>query len=276
MTPPPGPGPGPVGLLAGEGLLPAEIARGVLRSGRRLVCVHAVDLHPAVQEVAEACYLVTFGDLVAAIAAFRRHGVGEVILAGKIEKLAALGTARMDARSRDVTERSRDFRDASVLGALVAVLEEAGFRVASQTQYAAHLVPGPGVLGRRPPTPEEEEDIALGLKAASGIAALDIGQAVAVHRRAVVAAEALEGTDAMIRRAGQLARGIVVVKVSRPRQDPRYDLPVVGPETVAALVASGGTALAVEAGRTILLERAEMVAAADRAGIALVAVIRPA
>lgn len=260
-----------VGLLAGEGLLPLEIAHGVRRAGRRLVCVHAVEVHPGVREAADACYRVGFGDLGAALAAFRRHGVAEVVLAGKVEKLSALGTARMDAPSRLVTGRSPDFRDASLMDALVAVLEEAGFRVASQLQYARHLVPEPGLLGQRTPSAEEDEDIRLGLQVAAGIAALDVGQAVAVRRRVIVAVEAVEGTDAMIRRAGALARGIVVVKVSRPRQDPRYDLPVVGPQTVEALAQSGGTALAVEAERTILLERERMVALAELAGIALVA-----
>src|SRR5207253_2913406 len=150
----------------------------------------------------------------------------------------------------------------------LAVLEQSGFEVGSQIRYLAHLVPQPGNLGGRAPSAAEVKDIRVGLAIAARIAALDIGQAVAVRNGAVVAVEAAEGTDAMIRRAGALAAGVVVVKVSRPQQDPRYDLPVVGPETVRALVEARGTALAVEAGRTILLDREQTAAAAAEAGIA--------
>ena len=159
-----------------------------------------------------------------------------------------------------------DLRDASILAMLVAVLEEAGFEVASQTRYIEHLVPTAGVLGARALTADESRDAALGLRIARGVAGLDIGQAVAVGRGVVVAVEAAEGTDAMIRRSGALAEGIVVVKVSRPRQDPRYDLPVVGPGTIAALAEARGAALVVEAGRTILLERDALVRRRMRPG----------
>ncbi len=264
----------PVGLIAARGLLPVEIAAGARRAGRQVVSVDIYDADPRLPDVSDAYYTVTFGELGEIIAALRRHGVREVLLAGKVDKLTVLQTSRFDAAAQQVARRSADFRDASILAGLISVLEDAGFEVAGQTRYIGHLVPQEGVLARRAPSPEEDRDIRLGARIAAGVAGLDVGQSVAVRGGVVVAVEAAEGTDAMIRRAGNLTAGIVVVKVSRPRQDPRYDLPVVGPETVDALAGARGTALAVEAERTILLERARLIAAADAAGIA-VAAVRP-
>lgn len=265
----------PVGLIAGSGRLPVVIAEGVRRAGRQVVCVAVQDPDPRLAEVSDASYAVALGALGGVLAALRRHGVREVLLAGKVDKLAALRSVRLDAQAERAARRMADLRDASILGALVRVLEDAGLVVADQTRYIRDLVPSAGVLGRRPPSAEEARDVRLGLRIAGGVAALDVGQAVAVHRGVVVAVEAAEGTDAMIRRAGGLAAGCVVVKVSRPQQDPRYDLPVVGPLTVEVLAASGGTALAVEAGRTILVERERLIAAADAAGVAVVAAACP-
>jgi UDP-2,3-diacylglucosamine hydrolase len=265
----------PVGLIAARGLLPVEIAAGARRLGRQVVSVNIYDADPRLPEVSDAYYTVKFGELGAIMAALRRHGVREVLLAGKVEKLSVLQTARFDADAQQVARRSADFRDASILTGLITVLEDAGFEVGSQTRYIGHLVPGNGVLGRRAPSLEEEQDIRLGARIAAGVAGLDVGQSVAVQGGVVVAVEAAEGTDAMIRRAGTLAAGVVVVKVSRPRQDPRYDLPVVGPQTVDAIIDARGTVLAVEADRTILLERARLIASADAAGIAVAAVRLP-
>jgi DUF1009 family protein len=252
--------------------LPVAIAEGVRRHGRPVICINVYDADPLLGRLADASYTVPLGELGGLIAALRRHGVREVLLAGKVDKIAAMESARLDAVGLQAAGRMTDFRDASILGALVAVLEEAGLTVADQTRYIGHLLPAAGVLGARAPSPEELRDIDLGRRVAAGVAALDIGQAVAVRRGVIVAVEAAEGTDAMIRRAGTLAPGLVVVKVSRPRQDPRYDLPVVGAQTIEALAASSGTALAVEAGRTILVERDRLVAAADALGVAVVAV----
>jgi len=265
----------PVGLIAAGGLLPVEIAKGARRAGRQLVCVDALDADPGLRDVADVYYTISLGELGGMIAALRRHGVREVLLAGKVDKLTAMRDVRLDARGAEAAARLADLRDASILAMFVSVLEEGGFEVGSQTRYVGHLVPEPGPVGARPLTSSEASDAALGLRIARGIAALDVGQAVAVRRGVVVAVEAAEGTDAMIRRSGVLAGGVVVVKVSRPNQDPRYDLPVAGPHTVEALAAAGGTALVVEAGRTILLERERLVAAADAAGIAVTAVEAP-
>ena len=262
----------PIGMIAGRGALPVEIAEGAHRAGRRVVCVNVFEADPRLSEIADDYRTLGLGRLGAMVETFRAQGVREIVLAGKVDKLAAAGSVSLDALGMLVASRLTDFRDASILAALVAALEESGFVVAPQARYAPHLVAVPGVLGRRAPSRAEEADVAFGAGIAAGIAALDVGQAVAVRRGMVIAVEAAEGTDAMIARAGALGPGVVVVKVGRPRQDPRYDLPAVGPGTVAALAEARGTVLAVEAERTLLLERDRLIASADEAGVALVAV----
>jgi DUF1009 family protein len=264
-------GEAPIGLIAGRGALPLEVVGEAHRRGRRIVCVDIFDGDPQLKEMSDAYVAPALGDVGAIIEAFRQHGVREVVLAGKVDKLPALQRLRLDRVGALVAGRTRDHRDTSIVGAFLSLLEMSGFEVGQQTGYLRHLVPEPGVLGGRAPSDAEAADIQAGLRVASQIAALDIGQAVAVRNGSVVAVEAVEGTDEMIRRAGALSAGVVVVKVSRPHQDPRYDLPVVGPQTVRALAEARATALAVEAGRTLVLNRADVIAAADTAGIALVA-----
>ena len=267
---------GPLGLIAGRGVLPVRLAEEARRRGRQVVCVDIFEGDARLPQVADAFYAVPLGGLGAILEAFRRHGVREVVLAGKIDKLPALRRVQLDAVGLLLAPQVRDHRDTSIMNAFLALLEKSGFEVGSQTRYLAHLVPEPGSLGPRPPSEGEAADVRAGLAIAARIAALDIGQAVAVRNGAVVAVEAAEGTDEMIRRAGALVSGVVVVKVSRPEQDARYDLPVVGPETVRALAEAGGTALAVEAGRTILLDREQIIATAVAADIAVVAATPPA
>jgi UDP-2,3-diacylglucosamine hydrolase len=261
----------PVGLIAGRGELPIALVEEAHRQGRRVVCVDFFEADRHLQQVADTYYAVTLGDFGGIIQAFRRHGVREVFLAGKVDKFPGLRAAQLDAYGESMVRGTRDHRDTSLVSTFLAFLRTSGFEIGHQERYLSHLVPEPGVLSPRVPSEAEAVDIEAGFLYASQVAALDIGQAVAVRNGAVVAVEAAEGTDEMIRRAGTLTAGVVVVKVSRPRQDPRYDVPVIGPQTVRALAAAKGTALAVEAGRTFLLERDQVVAAAADSGIALVA-----
>ena len=265
---------GPLGVIAGRGALPVEVAEGAHRAGRRVVCVNAFDADPRLCEIADDYHTLALGHLGAMVETFRSRGVREIVLAGKVDKLAAAGGASLDALGLRVANRLTDFGDAAILRALVAALEESGFVVAPQARYAPHLIAAAGVLGRRVPTGAEQADIAFAMRIASAAAAMDIGQAIAVRRGIVIAVEAAEGTDGMIARAGALATGAVIVKIGRPHQDPRYDLPAVGPQTIAQVAAAHGAALAVEAEHTLLFERDRAIAEADRAGIAFVAVPR--
>jgi DUF1009 family protein len=268
-------GDAPIGLIAGRGALPLEAIDAVRRQGRRVVCVDVFEGDPRLREAADAYCAVATDDLRGILDALLRYGVREVLLAGKVDKMRALRRALLDAEAAAAAARLPDHRDTTILETLLAALEASGLRVAAQAEYLGHLVPAPGTLTPRAPSAGEMADIDAGVRIARQIAAFDIGQAVAMRRGMVVAVEAAEGTDAMIRRAGALTAGTVVVKVSRPAQDPRYDLPGVGPETVRALTEARATALAIEAGRTLLLGREEAVAEAAAAGIAVVAVRVP-
>ena len=194
-------------------------------------------------------------------------------MVGGIAKPRLFREFRPDARALAVIARCGTLRDDVLLRALALELESEGIRIVESTLYLQEIVPSAGVLSARSPTPEEWADIHFGFRAAKVIGQFDIGQSVVVRGSAVVAVEGIEGTDATIRRAGQLVNGdIVVVKACKPTQDLRFDLPAVGPETIRTIAEVRGRALAIEAGRTIILDRQEMLALADKADIAVVAV----
>ncbi|MDI7248224.1 MAG: UDP-2,3-diacylglucosamine diphosphatase LpxI [Bacillota bacterium] len=263
-----------LGLVAGEGELASCVARNASAMGMEVVAISLTDrLDPAVEAVAVRVHRVDLVDALSIIPIFRQEGVTEAVMIGKIWR--ADGFRR---RTREAVERvargRRDRTDVQVLLAFVGKLEEAGITLASQLRYMGDSVPGDGVLGRCTPSSSEWEDVRFGVEVARRVAATGIGQAVAVRDRAVVAVEAAEGTDAMIRRAGRLASGCVVVKVSWPDQDERFDVPAVGPDTIEVMRKARAGVLACEAGRTIMVRKRDTIALADAAGIAVVGVPR--
>jgi DUF1009 family protein len=264
-----------LGLIAGQGALPLELARAARGRGRRLV---AIAFHgrtdPALEREAEVSWLHP-GEVGRALATLRAAGVSQALLAGKVGKadLAADPTAlRPDAEALRLLAALRDRSDDSILRALADFLAGQGIELLPQAELAPELFAGPGVLGSVRPSAGEIADVAYGFPIARAIGGLDIGQTVVVKGRAVLAVEAIEGTDAAIRRAGAIAAGGCVVKVAKPRQDPRFDVPAIGPTTLEAMREASARCLAFEAGRTLLLERARLVAEADAAGIALLGV----
>jgi DUF1009 family protein len=263
-----------VGLIAGSGRFPVLVAETARRRGVEVFAVaHRGETDPELERAVSGITWVHPGELDAMIAALRAAGVRRAVLVGGIAKPRLFREFRPDARALALIARVGQLRDDLVLRALAGELESEGIAVVESTLYLQEIVPAAGVLGGRHPTPAEWDDIRFGFRAAKVIGQFDIGQSVVVRSGAVIAVEGIEGTDATIRRAGQLANGdIVLVKVCKPTQDTRFDLPAVGPGTVAALSQVQGRALALEAGRTITLDRAEMIALADAAGIAVVAV----
>ena len=234
---------------------------------------HLGETDPALERVVSAITWIHPGELDAMIRALQAAGIRQTVMVGGIAKPRLFRELRPDERAMRLLARLGKLRDDLVLRALAAELETEGIAVVESTLYLQEIVPLAGVLGSRPPSEEEWSDIRFGFRAAKVIGQFDIGQSVVVRSGGVMAVEGIEGTDATIRRAGQLANGdIVVVKVCKPTQDTRFDLPAVGPETIRTLAEMRGRALAVEARRTITLDRAEMVALADAAGIAVVAV----
>jgi DUF1009 family protein len=268
-----------LGLVAGSGRLPVELAAGARRAGWRVVAVGLVELaDPQLAEHVDAFEWAHVGDFARLFEVLGRAGAGDVVLAGKVPKTflwKRRDAVRPDARAVAALARLRDRKDDSLLGAVVHVIEAEGLRVRSQLELAPDLCAAAGLLGKIRPTPEQEQDIAFGWPVAKAIGALDVGQSVVVQGKAVLALEAVEGTDRAIERGIGLAepgRGVVLVKVAKPEQDLRFDVPTVGLATLRALAKGGAGALAVEAGLTLVLERERLVAEADAAGVALLGI----
>lgn len=263
-----------VGLIAGSGRFPVLFGQTARRRGVEVIAVaHRGETAPDLGDAVDAITWIDAGQLEALIAALRDAQVTRAVMVGGIAKPKLFHEFRPDARALAVIARVGVLRDDALLRALAEELEHEGIHIVESTLYLEELVPAPGVLSKRPPSAEELEDIAFGFVVAKTIGRFDIGQSVVVRGRTVVAVEGVEGTDATIRRAGRLVNGgITVVKAAKPTQDLRFDLPAVGPETVRTMVEAGARALAIEAGHTVVLDRDELVALADAADIAVVAV----
>ncbi|HZR83072.1 MAG TPA: UDP-2,3-diacylglucosamine diphosphatase LpxI [Candidatus Binatia bacterium] len=261
-------------LIAGNGVFPVLVARGAREAGVEVVaCAHVGETDPAIESEVAECTWVRVGELGKIIRTFRQAGCTRAVMAGGIKKARLFSGFRPDLRGAAFLARMRTLHDDKLLTGIADELAGEGIPVVASTIFLPRLVPEPGVLGRRAPRAREREDIRFGLAVAKAVGAFEIGQTVVVKDGLVVAVEAVEGTDAAIRRGGDLARrGAVVVKVAKPGQDLRFDVPAVGPETIRLMSDVRATALAVEARRTLLLERDRLIAAADAAGIAVVAV----
>lgn len=260
-----------IGLIAGRGQFPLLFAQAARGQGFRIVAVaHRGETDPALEELVHQFHWVYVGQLGKIIHAFKAAGVRRAVMAGGISRGRLFREFRPDLRALSVIRRAGAGKDDRLLRAVAAELEGEGITVVPSTLFLEELLAAPGQLGRRAPTPEELQDIDFGFRVAKEIGRLDIGQCVVVRRRVVVALEAVEGTDEAIRRGGRLAGpGVVVVKVSKPQQDLRFDVPAVGRETISVMQEVEAAVLAVEAGKTLIFDRAEMLKEADRAGIAL-------
>jgi len=261
----------PIGLIAGYGRFPLLYARNLKAQGYRIFCAAIrEESDPAIEEVADECIWLRLGQLGKLIEAFRKAGVAEAVMAGKVHK-TRIYQLRPDLRAVKMMARAPDFKDDTLLGAVADELDRSGIRLVSSITHAGDLLPGPGVLTRRAPDKREQGDIAFGWGLAKTLAGQDVGQSVVIKERAVMAVEAIEGTDAAIRRGAELGGGdVTVVKVAKPHQDVRFDVPTVGVDTVETMTGAGASCLALEAGMTLVLDRGEMVAAADAAGITIV------
>jgi len=228
---------------------------------------------PELARLAPGLHWVSLGELGKAIGLLHREGVTQVVMAGQVKHNKIFSSIRPDWKLAKLLLSLPRKNTDSLIGAVAQVLEEEGVRVVDSTLFLKPLVPEAGVLTRRGPNEREAADIAYGRALARQIARMDIGQTVVVADRACVAVEAMEGTDETISRAARYAEGkaLVVVKVSKPDQDMRFDVPVIGIPTVEAMKRAGATALAIDAGRTLLFDRAELVVMADAPGLAILA-----
>lgn len=266
-----------IGLLAGIGTLPVEFLQAVKSQGYRVVTVAVIPgIDPRLKELSDAYYDISAFKLNKIIKTLLEEQVKEVTLLGKVTKEWLYKDHVLpDLRAIKVLNRLRkmDFKDDTITLAIVDELAKDGISVLDQTKYLRPLMPGPQVFTKKSPSESEWKDIAFGFKAAKLIGGMDLGQTVVVKNQAVMAVEAIEGTDACIKRGGALGRkGSVVVKTAKPNQDPRFDVPAIGLTTIESMKEGNCSVLAIEAYRTLFAQKDEVLSAANKAGIVIVAV----
>ncbi len=263
-----------LGLLSGIGHLPVDVAQSAKAMGYRVVAIGVV---PGVdQELAasvDAYYDIHIGKLGKIVDTLKKNNVSKVTMIGKVTKeiLYSEGAIIPDFRAIKLLASLPDRKDDTIMSAIVKELENEKMQVMDQTLLIQPLLPAPGVLSKRKPTAEELEDIDFGFQVAKEIGRLDIGQTVVVKNKAVMAVEAIEGTDACILRGGTLGKGVIVAKTAKPAQDNRFDMPSVGTKTIESMIAAGAAGIVMEAGRTLLVERERTLALADEHNMFVVA-----
>ena len=281
--------PAKLGLIAGNGRFPFLLLEAARAHGNEVV-VAAIkeETDPEMDERAQAdpglrVYWLSLGELSRLIETFHKEGVTRAVMAGQVKHKQIFSSIRPDWRLAKLLLSLRTKNTDMLLGAIARVLGDEGIELVSSTSYLEPLLAQPGTLTARAPSGQEQQDIAYGREVGKAIAGYDIGQTVVVASQACVAIEAMEGTDAAIERAGAimrsldseastLDRSLTVVKVAKPKQDMRFDVPVVGIRTVEVMQRAGATCLAIEAQRTLLFDRDNVVTLADRAGISIVAI----
>jgi UDP-2,3-diacylglucosamine hydrolase len=263
------------GLIAGNGRFPFLVLEGARSQGIDMAVIALKEeAAPELERSAKRLHWVSLGELSKAIDLMHQEGVTQAVMAGQVKHNKIFSSIRPDWKlAKLLLALPRKNTDA-LIGAVAHVLEDEGIRLVDSTLFLKPLVPESGVLTRRVPDERESADIAYGLGVARQISAMDIGQTVVISDRACVAVEAMEGTDETIARAARIAGGkpLVVVKVSKPGQDMRFDVPVIGLPTIEHMKNAQATALAVDAGRTLLFDRTKLIELADAAEIAIQAV----
>ncbi len=260
------------GLIAGNGKFPFLVLEAARSQGIDMaVLALREEASPELERVAKRLHWVSIGELSRALDLLHQEGVTRAVMAGQVKHSKLFSSIQPDWKLAKLLLSLPLRNTDSLIGALAGVLESEGIKLVDSTSFLKPLVPGAGVLTRRAPDEREAADMEYGRDIARRIAALDLGQTVVVRERACVAIEAMEGTDETIERAARLAHGqpLVVVKVSKPRQDMRFDVPVIGLQTVEVMKRSGVTALAIDAGRTLLFDRSRLIEAADAAGLSV-------
>jgi len=264
----------PIGIIAGGGQFPYLFASKAKEEGRRVVIVaHEGESAPELADVADVIYWVRLGQLGKIVKNFRQENVREAVLLGTITKTNIFRDIRPDIRGLSLWNKISARQDDAILRAVAAELEKDGIKVRESTLYLKSLLFPKGVLGKHKPDKQERRDMEFGWQIARQIGKLDIGQTVVVRGQTVLAVEAIEGTDAAIRRGGSLAKEhAVVVKVKKPGQDFRFDLPAIGMTTIDSMREVNARVLAVEAGQALLFDRDRVIDAANREKIVIIGV----
>ncbi len=262
-----------LGVLSGVGHLPVDVARSAKAQGYQVVAVGVV---PGIDEElpvsADVYYDINIGKIGKIISVLKKNKVTKVTMIGKVTKevLYKAGAIVPDLRAVKILATVPDRKDDTIMNAIVKELESEGIEVMDQTLFIKPLLPKPGVLTKRKPTEAELADMEFGFEMAKAIGGLDIGQTVVVKNRAVMAVEAIEGTDACILRGGYLGKGgVIVAKAAKPAQDQRFDIPGFGTKTLESMIYAGATGIVIEAGNTLITEREKTIALADEHDITI-------
>ena len=266
-----------LGLIAGNGRFPFLVLDAARAQGHEVTVVAVKEeafpelADAAAREPKAALHWVSLGHLGTCIRILKDAGATRAVMAGQVKHVKIFSGIVPDLTLLSVLTKLRARNTDALISAVAEVLRDHGIELIDSTSLLAPLMAREGTLTRRAPSPEEQADLAFGYRMADAIAGRDIGQSIAVRDKSVVAVEAMEGTDQMIRRAGELAGGGVrIVKVAKPNQDMRFDVPVVGAATIAVMKAAGATTLSVDAARTLFVDGQAVIEAADAAGIAIV------
>ena len=260
-----------IGLIAGSGQFPLIFLRAAREKGYEVfaICLEG-EAHPEIAANAQKALWLPLGQVARMQQFFKTNSVNKAVMIGAVNKTRMFTDIQPDMKAISIVSRMDNTHDDALLRAFAVDMADEGIEIASSTEWVPELLAPAGCWTKRSPSDVEKNDLAVGFKIAKAVGALDIGQSVVVGGGSVLAVEAIDGTDATIRRGGALAQnGAVAVKVSKPNQDLRFDVPAVGMDTVESMMASNVTALGVEAGRTLVFDKKEMIALADSRNIAI-------
>lgn len=260
-----------IGLIAGGGQFPLNVADAAKKQGYRVLAIALRgETDPALSDRVENIVWINLGQLGQLIKALKTHHVGKAMMAGTIKKERMFSRLRPDLKGLTLMSKLAIFHDDGILRSVTRELEKEGIQIVSATFCMPELIAPLGCITKRKPSAGEKEDITFGIRMAKELGKLDIGQCVVVRRKTVLAVEAMEGTDETIQRGGRLAKEkAVVIKVSKPSQDMRFDLPSVGLETVKVMAEVKAAVLAVEAGKTLIFDKPQMIEYANSVGISI-------
>ena len=264
-----------IGLIAGNRKFPLIFSEAAKKRNYYIVAIAIKgDTSPKLKALVDKIYWLGLDEFSSMFEIFKQEGVKKIVMAGQISPQRLFSREiEKDQDLKDLLLSIKDKKADTIFLAITEKLKESGFELLDSTTFIEDLLPAKGTLTKKEPDFSVWEDIYFGLDLAKAIAYLDIGQTVAVKAKAIVAAEALEGTDNLIRRAGQITKGgFTLVKVSKPKQDLRFDIPVVGLNTVKNLIKAGAKCLAIEAGKTLFIDKEESIELADKKGLCVVAV----
>jgi hypothetical protein len=264
-----------IGLIAGNRKFPLLFAAAAKKKGYQIVAIAIkADTSPKLKSIVDKIYWLRLNEFWRMLEIFKKEGIAKIVMAGQISPHRLF--SKEVSKSEEIQSLLKSIKDKkadTIFGAIAQRLENSGFELLDSTIFIEDLLPKKGTLTKREPDAAEWEDINFGLGLAKEIACLDIGQTVAVKDKAVVAVEALEGTDNLIRRAGRIAgKGIVVIKVSKPKQDLRFDIPVIGLTTVKNLIKAGARCLAIEANKTLFIDQEKSICLAEKKRLSIVAI----